>query len=64
MKSKKVMLFATIVDLVAGLLYYDRKEDEDLSVSDVEALFKSGEVTIDEVTDWFQLQLTKGLGNI
>lgn len=64
MKSKKVVLFATLEDLVAELLYYDRKEDEDLSVSDVQTLFKSGEVTIDEVTDWFQLQLTKGLRNI
>lgn len=64
MKSKKVVFFATIEDLVAELLYYDRKEDEELSVSDVESLFKSGEVTIDEVTYWFQLQLTKGLRNI
>lgn len=64
MKSKKVVFFATIEDLVAELLYYDRKEDEELSVSDVQTLFKSGEVNIDEVADWFKLQLNKGLMNL
>lgn len=47
--------------LVADLLYYDRKEDEDLPVGQIESLLASGELTIDEMVNQFRSQLESNL---
>ena len=44
-------------DLVADLLYYDRKEDEELSVDDINNAFKDGTITVDEAVEIFKDEL-------
>lgn len=57
MHSKKEFAILTVKDLVSELTYYGRKEDEDLSESDLEELIKSGELTIDEIVSYFKKSL-------
>ena len=51
--TKKEIFLGLIADSVSNLCYYDRKDDEDLSVDDVEELLTSGEVTLDEILETF-----------
>ncbi len=51
------VLKTTTDDLVSSLLYYDRKEDEQLDRDDIEEMFREGIVTIDEVASWFSASL-------
>ncbi len=44
----------TIDDLVSSFLYYDRKEDEDLGVGDIEDAITKGIISIDDITDRFK----------
>lgn len=51
-----------IADLVIDLLFYDRKEDEDLPMNKIEELIASGELTADEMIKVFGDELKKQLG--
>jgi len=62
MLSKKEQALIIVPDLTADYLYYNRKEDEELSVSDIENLFNSGELTVDEVVEVFKEALINGIG--
>jgi hypothetical protein len=53
----KQTILATVSDLCADFLYYDRKEDEELSAGDLERAVESGEITIDEMVDEFRIQI-------
>ena len=44
-------------DLVMDFLYYDRKEDEDLKVGEIEDAIKNGTVTVDEIVESFRKYL-------
>jgi len=57
----KNYILATVQDLCANFLYYDRKEDDDLSAEDLEDAVKKGIVTIDEMVEEFRNQLEKHL---
>ena len=57
----KENILATVKDLCANFLYYDRKEDEDLSAEDLEDAVKNGIVTIDEMVEEFRKQLEEHL---
>jgi hypothetical protein len=46
-----------ITDLCSRFLYYDRKEDEDLSMAQLNEAVKSGEITVDEMVDEFRKNL-------
>lgn len=59
----KQLILDTISDLCASFLYYDRKEDEDLSAKDIYESVKSGEVTIDEMVDAFRKHLEDTINN-
>ncbi len=48
-------------DLVGRLLYYDRKDDEELSREDVDEMLTSGEVTKEMIVSWFAEELTSAL---
>jgi hypothetical protein len=47
--------------LVSSFLYYDRKEDEELQVGQIEDSITAGKVTTEEIVDRFKEELLKGL---
>jgi len=49
--SKRQMIMDKAEDAMGQFLYYDRKEDEDLAVGEIEAAIIAGEITIDEIVD-------------
>lgn len=53
---KKIIL-NTINSLCSDFLYYDRKEDEDLSMEQLNEAVKSGEITVDEMVAEFRKHL-------
>jgi len=50
-------------DLVSGLLYYDRKEDEDLPLEAIESAIANGEISTDEIAAFFKAKLIEGLND-
>lgn len=54
MKPKKQIIFDTISDLVADFVFYDRKEDEELSSKQLENAIKNKIITIDEIVLHFK----------
>ena len=44
-------------DLMGKFLYYDRKEDDDLAIGDIEATIAAGEITVDEILEVFKKAL-------
>jgi len=50
-----------ISDMVADFLYYDRKEDDQIGVGDIDKLTRTGKMTVDEMTNVFRNELEKGL---
>lgn len=57
----KQEILNTISDLVTDFLYYDRKEDEDLSVEDLKKAFKDGVITTDECIEHFSMVLKNSI---
>lgn len=53
----KKLILATISDLCSNFLYYDRKDDEDLTMEQLNEAVASGEITIDEMVDAFRRHL-------
>jgi len=56
-KDKKQVILNTIEDLVSKFVYYDRKEDEELSMKQLNKAVKDGIVTIDEIVAEFRKHL-------
>lgn len=59
----KENILNTIDDLCSDFLYYDRKEDEELSFYDIQEAVKSGEITIDEMVERFKNNIENTLNN-
>lgn len=57
----KVHILASIDDGVSDLLYYDRKEDEDLPRGVIEDAVRDGVVTVEEMVAQFETSLRIGL---
>jgi hypothetical protein len=53
----KEIILSAITDLSSNFLYYDRKEDEDLSSEDIEDAVENGIITIDEMVEEFRRNL-------
>ena len=53
-------IFELIKDSVKDLLYYDRKDDENLSRDDMDLALETGVVTVDEMTAVFRNALEHG----
>jgi hypothetical protein len=51
-ESKEIFL-GLVRDSVSNLFYYDRKNDEDLSVNEVDQLIRSGQITLSEILEVF-----------
>lgn len=62
MATKQDVLDAIKHD-VSKFLYYDRKEDDDLPVGEIEQMVECGEITIDEMVETFRAALTKSCIN-
>ena len=55
----KNLIMANVSDLASDLLYYDRKEDEELGVGDIEKAIEDGVITVDEIVDKFKNEFKK-----
>ena len=55
------MILGTVTDLVGNLLYYDRKDDEELEEDDIQDAVARGVVSIDDIVNEFRTALEKGL---
>ena len=53
----KQIILNTIQDLAGHFLYYDRKEDESLTMEQLNNAVASEEITIDEMVNEFRKQL-------
>lgn len=51
--TRKQHIENAITDCVANLLYYDRKEDQDLPLNAIENAVKAGEISKQEMVDLF-----------
>lgn len=58
-ESIKETILLTIGDLVSDFVYYDRKEDEELSESQLDGAIADGTITIDEMVEKFRECLEK-----
>lgn len=61
MTSRKELILGTISDQVTDLLFYDRKEDDDLPMGAIEDAVASGQITIAEMVTEFRRVLHEGL---
>ena len=58
MEDKKELLKNALTDLVSKFLYYDRKEDEELTIEDVENLINTELISKQELISLFDELLT------
>lgn len=52
--TRRDLILATVGDLVGELLYYGRREDEDLGRGEIEEAIAAGEITVDEIVSRFR----------
>lgn len=55
--NTKENILRTVTDLVGSLMYYDRKEDEDLPRGAIEQAIKDGEITYYDIIKKFSDEL-------
>lgn len=55
----RIKILDTVTDCVTGLLYYDRKEDDELPVGAIEDAIRDGVVTVDEIVAKFRAQFPR-----
>lgn len=55
-KTRRQHILDVVSDLVVNVLYYDRKEDEDLPVGAIEAAVEAGEITVAEIIGHFAIE--------
>ena len=63
MKKLKEIILDTVNDLVSAFLYYDRKEDEELALGDIEKAIENKDITINEIVECFKDSLIEELKN-
>jgi hypothetical protein len=52
--SRKDKILDKIENLVGNFLFYNRKEDGELPIGEIERAVESGEITIDEMVNKFR----------
>lgn len=57
MPTRREHIIARVSDLVANLLYYDRREDEELPRGGIEEAIEAGEITKAEIVAAFEERL-------
>jgi hypothetical protein len=63
LKKLKEIILDTVNDLVSAFLYYDRKEDEELALGDIEKAIENKDITINEIVECFKDSLIEELKN-
>jgi hypothetical protein len=58
----KQIILNIIDDLCKDFVYYDRKNDEDLTAEQLNDAVRSGEITIDEMVSAFRKHLEETFG--
>jgi hypothetical protein len=58
-ENKRQTILNTVQDLVSDFVYYDRKEDEDLSTDQMNEAIETGVITVDEIVAEFRKHLEK-----
>lgn len=53
MKTRREIIRETVVDLVDDFVYSDRKDDEELPRGAIGDAVKAGEVTVEQIVEWF-----------
>lgn len=59
----KKLILDEISDLCSNFLYYDRKEDEELSEEELINAVKNNEITIDEMVAEFRKHLEQAINS-
>lgn len=62
--TKKELLLACVDGGAMDIFYYNRGNDDELSVEDVSKLIESGEVTLKEILDTFEARIRERFPNI
>lgn len=55
-------ILGVLEDTITDFVYYDREEDDELDVEELQEAFDSGIVTIDDAVATFRKALADGLG--
>jgi hypothetical protein len=53
MITRRQRIFLAVEDIAGNLVWYDRKDDEDLPRGEIEAAIEAGEITIKEIVETF-----------
>lgn len=61
-KEIRYKIFETLSDCWSDLFYYDRKEDPELTVGDIQNAIQCGDITIDEMVEHFRNQIKIEVG--
>jgi hypothetical protein len=56
--ARRDLILSTVDSMVADFLFYDRKEDPDLRMGEIEAAIKAGEIDAWQIAERFR----KGIG--
>lgn len=59
--SRREEILGHITDLVLDFLCYDRKEDEDLPMGEIEAAVRAEEISVREMAEAFFSELSQGI---
>lgn len=59
---KQVLVLNTIRDSVRDLMFYDRKDDEELPKGMIEDMVKRGEITLDDMAQVFKEEMEIFIG--
>jgi hypothetical protein len=51
----------TLSDMISCLLYYDRKEDDELPIGEIEKMVRDGETSFNEIMEVIGRELKEGL---
>lgn len=60
-EDRREKIEATCSDMASKLLYYDRKEDEELPVGAIEEMILNGDLTVDELLGWITTPIRNSL---
>jgi hypothetical protein len=61
MSDRRITILSTVQDLVGSLMYYDRKEDDELGRGEIEEAISNGEISVDEIVAEFRRHLENSL---